>query len=110
MPVEHRPHDARQSGTALLDALQQWRDAAWSAASECHVPERRVIDANRADIERAEGALMRRYRLDALQAFALMVRWARLTRTPVHTIAKTLVQGIDDADPGPKRPTPPAYP
>jgi hypothetical protein len=105
MPVDHLfpANDARHSGTALLDALQQWRDTAWTATSECHVPEHRAIAANRAIIERAKGALMRRYGMDTFQAFSLMVRWARQTHTPVHTLAKTLVQRIDEADPQPER-------
>ena len=105
MSVQHLPttNDACHPGTGLLDALHQWRDTAWTATSECHVPERRAIDANRATIERAKGALMRRYGMDRFQAFSLMVRWARLTHTPVHTLARTLAQGIGEADPQPGR-------
>ena len=103
-------NDAHHPGAGLLDALQQWRDTAWTATSECHLPERRAIDANRATIERARGALMRRYGVDTFQAFSLMVRWARQAHTPVHTLAKTLVQGIDDADPPPRGATPAADP
>lgn len=106
MPVHHVVlplNDAPDRGTGLIDALHQWRDTAWTAASECHVPERRAIHANRATIERARGALMRRYGMDSFQAFSLMVRWARLTRTPVHTLARTLVQGVGEADPQPER-------
>jgi hypothetical protein len=67
MPIHHHRHllfptnDAGDPGAGLLDALQQWRDPDWTATSECHVPEHRAIDANRATIERAKGALMRRY-------------------------------------------------
>jgi len=106
MPVHHvllPTNEARHPGAGLFDALHQWRETAWTATSECHVPEHRAIDANRATIERAKGALMRRYGMDAFQAFSLMVRWARLTHTPVHTLARTLVQGIDEADPQPER-------
>ena len=92
---------SNQPGAGLLDSLQEWRDADWSSTSECHVPERRAIDANRAAVERAKGALMQRYGVDRVQAFSLMVRWARLTHTPVHTLARTLVQRIDDPDPQP---------
>jgi len=100
MPVQRLPtNDARQSGTALLDALHQWRDTAWTASAEHHVPEHRAIDANRATIERANGVLARRYGMDTFQAFSLMVRRARETHTPVHTLARTLAQGIDVADP-----------
>lgn len=106
MPVHHfvlPPNAALHPDTGLLDALHEWRDTAWTAASECHVPEHRAIDANRATIERAKGALMRRYGMDTFQAFSLMVRWARQTRTPVHTLARTLVQGVAEADPQPER-------
>lgn len=99
MTVQHLPaHDAFNPGTGLFDALHQWRDASWTAVSECHAPERRAIDAHRATIERARGVLMRRYGVDAVQAFSLMVRRARQTHTPVHTLAGTLVRGPDAAD------------
>lgn len=94
---------ARPSGADLIDALQEWRDAAWTASSECHVPEQRAIDANRATIERARRALMRRHGMDTLQAFALLVRQARQTHTPVHALARTLAQGTGEADPRPER-------
>ena len=105
MSVYYLPptNDARHSATGLLDALHQWRDTSWTATSECHVPEHRAIDANRATIERAKAALMRRYGMDTFQAFSLMVRWARQTQTPVHTLAKTLIQDIAEADPQPER-------
>jgi hypothetical protein len=94
--------DVRHAGAGLLDALQQWRDADRTSTFESHVLERREIDANRATVERAKRALMRRYGIDGFQAFSLMVRWSRLTRTPVHTLARTLVQGVDEADPQPE--------
>jgi len=99
MPVQHRPTYDGQPGTGLVNALHQWRDTTWTATSECHVPEHRAIDAHRATVERAKGVLMRRYGMDAFPAFALMVRRARATHTPVHTLAGTLVHGIDLADP-----------
>ena len=43
-------NDARHPGTGLIDALQQWRDTAWTATCESHVPEHRAIDANRVDL------------------------------------------------------------
>lgn len=98
------PRDhARRPGPGLLDALHHWRDTAWTPTSERHVSEHRAIDANRATIERAKGALMRRYGMDSFQAFSLMVRWARLSHTPVHIVAKTLAQDIDEADSQPER-------
>lgn len=63
--------------------------------------------ANRAIAQRAKGALMRRYGMDTFQAFSSRVRWARETHTPVHTIARTMVHGIDEADPQLERTAPP---
>lgn len=108
MPVPHLFPTERPSGTGLFVALHQRRDPAWSDTSECHVPERRAIDVNCATIERAKGALMRRYGVDTFEASSLMVRWARQAHTPVHTLAKTLVQGIDNAGPQPRQATPSA--
>lgn len=100
MPVQHLPtNDALHAGAGLLDALQQWRDTAWTATSECHVPEHRAIDAHRATIERAKGVLMGRHDMDPLQAFTLMVKRARETHTPVHTVARELIQDTHVADP-----------
>lgn len=97
-PVHPATTGARLPGADLIDALHQWRDAAWTASSECHVPEQRAIDANRATIECARRALMRRHGMDSFQAFALLVRWARQTHTPVHALARTLAAGTGDAD------------
>ena len=108
MTVQNLPtNDAPDPGGGLLDALQQWRDSAWTATSECHVPEHRAIDANRATIELAKGLLMRRYGMDDVRAFSLLVRRARKTHTPVHTLARTLVHGIDEAAPWLENPRPP---
>lgn len=103
MTVHYPTNDALHPDTPLLEALHQWRDTDWTSTSESHVPEHRAIEANRATIERAKGALMRRYGMDTFQAFSLMVRWSRLTHTPVHTLARTLVQGIEEANPQPER-------
>ena len=96
-------NDVEHPGAGLLDALQQWQDLDWTSAYESHVPERRAIEANRAAVDRAKDALMRHFGMEALQAFSLLVRWSRLTQTPVHTLARTLVQGIDEADPQPQK-------
>lgn len=105
MTVHHLPptSDARHRDAALLDALQQWHESRWTSTAESHVPEHRAIEANRATIERAKGVLMRRFGMDAIQAFSLLVRWSRLTHTPVHTLARTLAQGVDEADPQSER-------
>lgn len=104
MPVQHLPtNNVLHAGAGLLDALQQWRDTAWTSTSECHVPEHRAIDANRATIERAKGVLMGRHGMNPLQAFTVMVKRARQTHTPVHTVARELIQGAHVADPWPER-------
>jgi hypothetical protein len=83
----------------LVESLQQWRDADQSASSTSLDPELRSIDAHRPVVEHAKGALMLRYGIDSYQAFAVLVRWARVTHTPVHTIAETLVHGICEGSP-----------
>jgi hypothetical protein len=100
MTVHNLPmtHQARHPDSALLDALQEWRDADRTAPAESHVTEHRAIDANRALIEQAKGALMLRYGMDHFQAFALIVRWSRLTHTSVHSLAETLVHGLGEAN------------
>ncbi len=42
---------------------------------------------------------MLRYGIDSHQAFAVLVRWARVTHTPVHIVAHTLVHGICQGNP-----------
>ena len=91
-------NDARHPGSGLLHALEQWRDADGTAPSPAHDLEHRAIDANRALIEQAKGALMLRYGMDHFQAFALLVRWSRLTHTPVQGLAETLVHGLGEAN------------
>jgi hypothetical protein len=101
MPDNHllTADDARPTADRLLESLRQWRDADISGAPEPFVRDLRAIDANRAVIEHAKGALMLRYGIDSYQAFAVMVRWSHLTRIPVHTIAHTLVHGICEGSP-----------
>ena len=102
MPVihlsTHDTHDTRRAGSGLLDVLQEWRDTDGVAVPESHVPERRAIEANRALIELAVGALMARYGVDRFKAFALIVRWSRLTHTPVHRLVQTVVHDLDEVD------------
>ena len=100
MPVTHRPHaDARRTTERLLDSLNQWHATDLGAAPQPLVPELRAVDARRAEIEQAKGALMLRYGLDSHQAFAVLVHWARETHTTVHTIAHTLIHGICEGSP-----------
>lgn len=90
--LESQPADDR-----LLDALRRGREDA--AAPESSVPGRRAVEANIALIEQSKGALMLRYGVDSHQAFAVLVRWARVTRTPLHTIAHALLHGICEGNP-----------
>jgi hypothetical protein len=101
MPVKQLlpPTDVRYSNSGLLDALQRWREVDTTAGPESSVPELRAIDAHRATVEQAKGALMLRYGMDTFQAFALIVRWSRLTHTPVHTLAEALVHGVGESNP-----------
>lgn len=101
MPTHHLPaaDNTRPPSGGLLDSLQRWRDADRAAEPESVIPGLRVIDAHRATIERAKAALMLRYELDPLPAFAVLVHWSRLTHTPVHTLAETLVHGLRNANP-----------
>lgn len=87
-------HEARRSANRLLEALQRGRDAE-PVQSFPGLP----MDATTAGIEQAKGALMLRYGVDSHQALAVLVRWGRVTRTPVHTVAHTLLHGICEGNP-----------
>ena len=50
-------------------------------------------------IEKAQGALMLHYGIDSHQAMAVLIGWARVSHTPVSTIAHTLLRGICEGDP-----------
>lgn len=102
MPASQLPVQisAQRASDNLLEALRRWRAADKAVApGPTTVPGPRVIDANRPVVERAKGVLMMRYGIDSYQAFAVMVRWSRLTRTPVLTIAQTLLRGICEGNP-----------
>lgn len=88
-PTTHRTSPAHED---LFEVLRRWR-------LDPDVPARRLIDANRV-VEQAKGALMLRYGIDSPQAFAVMVRWSRLTRTSVPVLAHTLMHGICERNPG----------
>jgi len=89
--------DAQRAANRLLEALQRGRDS--GAVPEPCVPGPRTIDASTALIEQAKGALMLRYGVDSHQAFAVLVRWAQAARTPVRTVAHTLLHGICEGNP-----------
>jgi hypothetical protein len=57
-------------------------------------PGRRANGSDAVLIEQAKGALMLCYGVDSYQAFAVLVRWARVTREPVRTVAHALLHGI----------------
>jgi hypothetical protein len=89
--------DAQRTANRLLEALQRGRDGA--AAPDPCVPGPRAIDAKTALMEQAKGALMLRYGVDSHQAFAVLVRWAQVSHTPVRTVAHTLLHGICEGNP-----------
>jgi hypothetical protein len=101
MTVDHTldTDTVRPTSERLLEALQHWRDADQTPSPAALEPELRAIDAHRPVVEHAKGALMLRYGIDSHQAFAVLVRWARVTHTPVHTVAETLVHGICEGSP-----------
>jgi len=101
LPTNHvlTTDETRHTSERLLASLQQWRDAGPATSPDAIVPGHRAIAANRAVIEQAKGALMMRFGIDSYQAFAVMVRWSRVTRVPVPTIAHTLLHGICEGNP-----------
>ena len=92
----------RRASEDLLEALRRWRAADRSTAGS-PAPGLRLIDANRVVVEQAKGALMLRYGIDSHQAFALMVRWSRVTRTSVPDLAHTLLHGVCEGNPETER-------
>jgi hypothetical protein len=104
MPVNHHAADEPAlPGAPLVESLECWRDADRSADSEVLVPAFRVLEAHRLVVEQAKGALMMRYGLDPYQAFAVLVRWARVTHVPVVSLAEVLVHGICERHPRTER-------
>lgn len=91
--------DARRNANHLLDVLQRQRVADRPAATKPSVLGPCGVDARPALIERAKGALMLHYGIDSHQAFGVLVGWARMSRTPVATIAHTLLRGICEGSP-----------
>ena len=82
--------DAGHAGDRLLGSLQRSRDADSAAVPERLVPGLREIAVNPAVIEQAKGALILRYGINPSQAISVLIRWSRVTRTRVDTIAHTL--------------------
>lgn len=82
--------DARRTAKRWLDVLKRERIVHGAAATDSAAP---------ALIEQAKGALMLHYGVDSHQAFGMLVGWSRVTRTPVPTIAHTLLRGICEGSP-----------
>lgn len=101
MPTDPRliTPDVRRTANRLLDVLQRTRVADGAAAPNPSSLGQHEIHASPALIEQAKGALMLRFGIDSHQAFGVLVGWARMSRTPVPTIAHTLLRGICEGDP-----------
>ena len=87
--------DAEPSTSVLLEKLLRSR----AAAPEPFASGLSAVDASCTSVEQAKGALMLHYGIDSFQALAVLVRWARVTRTPVRTIAQTFLHGICEGNP-----------
>jgi hypothetical protein len=100
MPTDPRSltPDARRAANRLLEVLQHDR-LADGAATHGTVLASYESHARPALIEQAKGALMLHYGIDSHQAFAVLVGWARISHTPVPTIAHTLMRGICEGNP-----------
>ena len=92
-------HDAGSSSSLLLDKLERSRATDETAVPEPFAPGLRAVDARCSIVEQAKGALMLHYGIDSYQALAVLVRWARVTRTPVRTIAQAFLHGICEGNP-----------
>lgn len=89
----------RRASEGLLEALRRWREVHGPPGPGTSAPGLRLLDANREVVELAKGSLMLRYGIDSYQAFAVMVRWSRVTHTSVHVIAHTLLRGVCTGSP-----------
>jgi hypothetical protein len=90
---------AHHSAIRLVEVLQRECSADLLPATDLFVPEPCETDANPALLQQAKGALMLHFGVDSHQAYGLLVRWARLSGTPVPTIAHTLMRGICEGNP-----------
>jgi hypothetical protein len=65
-----------------------------SRSSRLHTdPVLRAIN-HRAQVDQAKGVLILLYRIDAVQAFAVLRSWASETGTTVVTVARTLLHAV----------------
>jgi hypothetical protein len=101
MPTDPRSltPDARRAANRLLDVLQRDRRADGATATHPSALAPYEVHAKPALIEQAKGALMLHYGIDSHQAFAVLVGWARISHTPVPTVAHTLMRGICEGNP-----------
>ena len=107
MPAAHSAHSGSRTAATgvrppdgrLADSLELWRDADRTTDTGAVVAGSRVLEAHRGVVEHAKRALVLRYGIDSHQAFAVMVRWARVSHTPVVGIAEGLVSGVGDGGP-----------
>lgn len=93
-----RTAHARRAATRPLAGLPRERIDDVPATDPSDVA-KYVIDGELALIEQAKGALMLFYGVDSDRAFGVLLGWARMSRTPVPTIAHTLMHGICEGDP-----------
>lgn len=87
---------ARRAANRLLDELQRARTVHAGGPS---VPGPGEIDTRPALIEHATGALMLHFGIDSHRALEVLIGWARTSRTPVSTVAHTLLSGICEGNP-----------
>ncbi len=95
--TRHLTPDARRTANRLLEWHERVADGA--AGTDVSLPASCEIDASPALIEQAKGALMLFYGVDSHQAFAVLIGWSRMSRTPVPTLAHTLLRGICEGNP-----------
>lgn len=99
MSADHNSENSHRATDDLLDALRRWRDADRRGPREPLIPRLRALDTNRIVVEQAKGVLMHRFGIDSHEAFAVLVRWSRVRRTPVHTTARTVLREVAEATP-----------
>lgn len=99
MPPTVLMPESRRMANRLLDVLQRHPVAPGASATDPPFAGPRGTDAGAALVERAKGAVMMNYGVDSHQASAVLLGWARTSRTSVPTIAHTLLRGICEGNP-----------
>lgn len=90
--------EARRAANRVLDVVQRERIAEDDTAADPSVSGP-CIGAEAALTERAKRALMAYHGVDSDQAFEVLIGGARTFRSPVPTVAYTLLHGICEGDP-----------